>query len=276
MPEPFLIDAYGQFPPGRLCLHWYDEPRPPAPALDALIAETWQAQVEARRQAGGILFNGQLARYLRHRVQDGCLSIDVGPTDYANFMSTNLLNHHRGDEWGWELFSNPIGTSATLMTADGWILLGRRNDRVAWHAGYVHNFGGGLEAGERRADGSIDGFESIQRELREELALRPEDTTRMVCLGLIRDPTIRQPELIFDVHLCLRREDLAGRLNPDDPHEEHTATLACRNAPEAILPFIRSNTPITPVAVGALCLHGRHAFGEAWYQRTIDELVDAM
>jgi len=272
MPEPFLIDVYGQFAPGRLRVVWRDEPRPPHPALDALVARTWEDQVQAHCRAGGMLFNGQLARYLRHHLADGLLTIDVGPTDYANFLATNLLNGARGQGWGWHLFSNPIGTSALPISSDGFLLLGRRSQRVAFHAGYAHTFGGGLEAGERRADDTIDAFASIQRELHEELALAPADIQEILCLGFIRDPAIQQPELIFDASLRLTSDQAAGRLNGDDPHQEHAAVLACRDTPDAILPFIRANPPITPVAIGALCLHGRRRFGEPWYERTIGSL----
>jgi hypothetical protein len=274
VPDPFLIDVYGCFGPDRLRIAWHDEPRPPHADLDALVARTWAGQTRAARESGRILFNGQLARYLRHRLEDGVLVIDVGPTDYANFLATNLLNYPRGEEWGWHLFSNPIGTSAAPITSDGWILLGRRNARVAFHAGYVHAFGGGLEAADRRPDGSVDAFESIRRELHEELGLVDTDLKegRVSCLGLIRDPTIRQPELVFESPLRRTREEMVDRLNLSDPHQEHAALLACRDEPDAIVPFIRTNTPITPVAIGVLLLHGRQHFGESWYERAFREL----
>lgn len=275
MPEPFLIEVYGQFGPGRLRIIWRDEERPPHPALDALVAQTWERQLSAARSSGRMLFNGRLARYLCHHLENGTLVIDAGPTDYANFLATNLLNCERGQEWGWGLFSNPIGTSAAPVTSDGWILLGRRNQRVAFHASYAHTFGGALEPGDRRPDGLIDAFDSIRRELREELALGDADLEPdgIVCLGLIRDPAIRQPELVFEAPVRLSREEAAGRLNLADPRQEHTALLACRDEPGAIVPFIRANTPIAPVAIGALCLHGRRQFGEAWFEQAMRELL---
>jgi hypothetical protein len=98
------------------------------------------------------------------------------------------------------------------------------------------------------------------------------EETQLLCLGLIRDPAIRQPELVFEGPLRLTRDEAAGRLNLSDPHQEHAALLACPDEPGAIVPFIRANTPITPVAVGALCLHGRRRFGEAWYDGAMREL----
>ncbi|NLX23979.1 MAG: hypothetical protein GXY55_20190 [Phycisphaerae bacterium] len=263
----FTVDAFGVFGPGRVRVVWRDEPRPTNAPLDALVDRTWAEALHEAERSGAVLFNGQLARYLRHRVQEEALYIEVGPTDYAQFMSTNYLNHARGDEFGWDLFSNPIGTTATLVTRDGWLLYGRRSKRVACHAGYVHTFGGGLEAGERNAAREFDVFGSVRRELAEELGLRAAEISSMVCLGLIRDATIRQPELIFDAHLTLTRAEVETRLVHDRQHE-HDAVAACRDEPDAVVPFVLAAGRIAPVAVGALCQHGRQRFGEDWYAGT--------
>jgi len=270
--EPFLIDVRGQFAPGQLQVRWRDETRPPRAELDALVAKVWREQTEASRQAGRLLYNGFMVRYLRHQVKDGILSIDGGSTDFANFLATNLLNWPRGEELGWEWFSNPIGSSALPITADGQLLLGRRNQRVAFHAGYVHVIGGGLEAADRRPDGTVDAFAAARRELLEELILAPEEIGEVVCLGMIRDPTIQQPELVFEAALHLTWDEVAERLKTDDPHQEHACLLACPDEADAIVPFIRSNPPVTPVAIGLLCLHGRLRFGQAWYERAITNL----
>lgn len=272
MSVPFLIDVMGQFGPDQLRVRWRDEWPSPDAGLNALVARTWEEQLTASRQSGRLLFNGRLVRYLRHHVTDGVFAIEAESTDFANFLATNLLNWPRGDELGWERFSNPVGSSALPITADGRLLLGRRGQRVIFYAGYVHVIGGGLEAADCREDGTVDAFAAARRELREELALTPEEIGEVVCLGMVRDPTIRQPELIFDAHLRLTWDEVAARLDPNDPHQEHTRLLALPDEPNAILPFIRANGPVTPVAVGLLCFHGRVRFGEAWYAEALRAL----
>jgi len=274
MPQSvFEVAVFGAFGPGQLAVLWRDERRPPHAALEAMIAEAWERCRRKAEQSGALLFNGPLGRYLRHRVEAGRLVVEVGPTDYADWMGTNYCNWPRGGEFGWELYSNPIGTTATLITSDGWLLYGRRSRRVACLAGYIHTFGGCLEPDERRADGTFDVFESVLRELKEELDLAAADVTRMVCLGLIRDATIRQPELIFDTHVRQSRGQIEALLRPDDPHAEHDAIVALRDEPAAAVPFIRSADRIAPVAVGAICLHGRRSFGEAWYAQVLEALT---
>lgn len=274
MPEPvFIVDVFGQYMPEDVTVIWQDEQPIPDPRMQAMIDEEW-AKLEADcRAKNAVLFNGKLLRHIRHETDDGRFTIHVGPTDYAAFMGTNFFNPHRADEFGWENYSNAIGTSATVITDDGWLLLGRRNERVACMAGYVHTFGGGLEPDDRRPDGTFDIFAAIRRELQEELSIGPDEIRELVCMGLIRDRSIRQPELIFNAYICSNREDVLGRLRHDDPHEEHESIVSCRDTPQAIVPFIRSTERIAPVAVGALCQHGRKHHGPQWYDAVLKELT---
>jgi hypothetical protein len=273
MPRPvFSVDAFGHFAPDQLRIVWHDEPRPPHLEIDAMVAEAWERSCAEARRDGRRLFNGRLVRLLRHRLTDGVLTLDVGPTDYANFLGTNYLNHDRGDQLGWEHFGNSIGTTATVITSDGWLLYGRRSDRVACHPGYIHTFGGGLEADERRSDGTLDAFASVCRELGEELIVQADEVIEVVCLGLIRDAWLRQPELIFDARLDLTRSELETRI-AHDHEQEHEAVVAVRAEPEAALPFLTTAVRIAPIAVGAVCLHGRRRFGEEWYASMMDELA---
>jgi 8-oxo-dGTP pyrophosphatase MutT (NUDIX family) len=270
--DVFIIDEYGEFMPSKIRVVWYDEPRRPHAQLDALVARIWNEQYQECKQRGISLFNGQLARYLRHRVEDDTLIVDVGPTDYANFMATNYLNYHRIDEFGRDMFGNPLGTSATLITSDGWLIYGRRNQRVACHAGYVHTFGGGIELEELNDEGTFDVFSCVIRELNEELGLSREDIEQMLCLGIIRDSQTLQPELIFDAHIRLSRDEVVGRINPEDSDEEHEAIVACLDKSAAIVPFIQSTELMAPVAVGAVLLHGRRSFGNEWYEMALLEV----
>lgn len=273
-PRPvFSVDVVGHFTPAQLHIVWHDEPWLLHPEIDAMVAEAWDRSCAGARRERRRLFNGRLVKLLRHRLTRGLLILDAGPTDYAHFMGTNYLNHHRGDELGWEHFANPIGTSATVITSDGWLLYGRRSDRVACHPGYIHTFGGSLEADERGLDGTFDAFASIGRELGEELAVSAGDVVELVCLGLIRDAWIRQPELLFDARLDLTRSELEKRM-AGDHEQEHEAVVAVRADRDEVLPFLTGATRIAPIAVGALCLHGRRRFGEAWYRRLMDGLAE--
>lgn len=263
--SPFAVDAFGEFPPGRVQVHWADTPRPSTPELERLIDESWRQALVRAQETGAILFNGKLVRWLGQRVDGGILHIDAGPTDYRAFVGTNLYNRQRVGEFGRPRFSNPIGTTATIISRDGWLLYGRRSHRVAWHAGYVHTFGGALEAADIRPDGTIDAFAAVHRELGEELLLTDEHIVSTVCVGLIHDHEIWQPELLFDAEVRLSRDEVLGRLDHTDAHQEHTAIEYVRDEPDALLPFIHAAAPIAPVAIGAICLHGWRRWGRKWF-----------
>lgn len=160
-------------------------------------------------------------------------------------------------------FSPPIGTTATILTADGYLLYGRRNNKVVFHADYLHTLGGALEPGNTGAPGQLDGFGSIQCELHEELHLEPADCAAIVCVGMIRDRQIWQPELLFEVTSRLSQAEILGRLDLTND-EEHCPIEACVAQPGALAGFLPACGLVAPVAVGSMLLHGWHHWGSSW------------
>ena len=269
---PFELLAEGHFASGQLAIRWRDEPRPTTPELERMISAEWERRRADADRKGQILFNGQLARYLAHETRDGCLTLIVGPTDYRDFVGTNLYNNRRLAEFGRERFANPIGTTGMLIGRDGFLVLGRRGRRVAYHGGYLHTIGGGLEQDERRQDGTIDGFASLLRELNEELGITENEVMAIECVGLARDDEIHQPELLFEARIDLDREMLARRVDPSDPQQEHTELEFCLDRPEAIVEFLGAARPVAPVATAALLLHGKLAWGPEWFESACEGL----
>lgn len=271
---PFVIDVLGRYPPSQVQTTFSDTPRPTTPELEALIETEWVRQTAVARQTDRVLFNGPLLRYIAHTVgapADGdaeVFHLCVGPTSYRDFVGTNLYNHHRLGEIDWTLFANPVGTTATLTTADGQICYGRRSSRVAYHAEHVHTFGGALEARDQGPDGSIDPFGSLCRELVEELGVAREELRDLLCVGLLRDKEIHQPEMLFEAGLDLTAEELRGRWESAESQAEHNALVTLADEPGAIIPFLNHCGPIAPVAVGALLLHGLLRWGDDWFNRT--------
>ncbi len=263
---PFEILAEGHFTREQLCIRWHEVVRETLPEIEEHIAEQWELRTAEAKRREQLLFNGAMARYLRHRVADAVLEIDAGPTDYRDFVGTNLFGSGFVEEWGWERFANPIGTTGTILSREGRIVLGRRSMRVAFHGGYLHTIGGALEASEVGPGGTIDGFASVRRELREELGLQEADIEAMECVGLIRDFDIWQPELLMEVRVRLSAEELAARAVGADAEREHVGLESCADEPGRIVDFIHAAAPIAPVAVGALMLHGKLKWGEEWYE----------
>jgi hypothetical protein len=268
---PFDILAAGQFAPDDIAIDFDATPRPSTTELDAIIAAEWEKQTADAKVNHRLLFNGVLLRYLSHQVIEGIagqaarFEMTVGPTDYRDFVGTNLFHHDLLEKFGWDHFANPVGTTATLVTSDGLICYGRRSARVSYHARHVHTFGGAFEEADRQADGTIDPFASVAREIMEELGVTLDELPDLTCVGLVRDKEIYQPELLFEATVPLTFSALRERWLTAEAKDEHDELVTLQDGPGAVVPFIKSCGPIAPVAVGALFLRGLHRWGESWF-----------
>jgi 8-oxo-dGTP pyrophosphatase MutT (NUDIX family) len=143
--------------------------------------------------------------------------------------------------------ANPVGVSTALETCDGWLLLGRRNDSVAYYPNRVHPFAGALEPAE-----PLDVFAEVRRELSEELAMTADNITDMQCIGMVEDLSLRQPELIFHVLSSRSRRQIEAKLDAT----EHAGVYAIRTADLRAAKTI-DDPILTPVAAASLVLWKR-------------------
>ncbi len=265
---PFLVDVIGRFGESAVTQSWLNEPQATTPAIEASINQVWTSAVALARVEDAILFDGDLVRLRSTTIRGSSLHVELGPTSYRAFMGTNMNGgimtnpKHRG------FLANPLGISASVITQDGFVAYGRRGRRVAYHAGYVHPFGGMVDQGDRREDGHVDLFGAMQRELEEELGLTREDVADAVVIGLVRDRRLLQPELIFDVMVRCTRRALEARFDPQRSGGEHTAIEFLYDDPDAALPSLTRLGHITPVAEAAYLLHGYTQWGPQWYEQT--------
>jgi 8-oxo-dGTP pyrophosphatase MutT (NUDIX family) len=158
--------------------------------------------------------------------------------------------------------ANPLGVSCALETSDGWLLLGRRNDSVAYYPNRIHPFAGSMDP---RGNPSPNVFDEIARELREEIGLQLSDLAEMRCVALIEDTLLHHPELMFTVRTFRTRGEVEARL--DVSEHEHVEAVRCqRESLEAIL----LNPTMTPVALASVALWGRGQFsgqlGQRWFE----------
>lgn len=265
---PFVIEFIQRYTRDQLSQDWKAAPRPTTPAIEEAIALTWETELALAREGNRMLYNGDLVRLIAARASPTQLHLDLGPTCYRDFLGTNL--HHAATVWrsGERFLADPLGISSTVMTSDGFLVLGRRGSRVMFHAGHLHTFGGLLEPSDRDADGRLDVFGAVIRELTEELGISKEEITDINVAGLVRDRIILQPELLFEANLRLSRAELIARFDPESPDQEHTGLEFVHDEPEAMVAFLRKSSLVTPVAVAAMLLHGRQVWGNDWYEQT--------
>jgi hypothetical protein len=237
-PVEAIIHFAGDFSESQIRTTFTDSPRPLPPAVVAIIESTW---TDALARLGPRLHDGPMLRLNSWQIAGGNLHLNLGHTSYKPFMGTNLMHAELADQYGNEILANPLGLSAALESADGFLLFGHRNNNAAFYPNRIHPFAGTLD------QPSV--FDGIRKELNEELNLRADEIADIRCIGLAEDRTIRQPELVFRVKSTRTRVEIERTL---DAHE-HNEIVAIRCDETEIQDAIR-RADLTPIAVAMLRL----------------------
>jgi hypothetical protein len=261
----FFIDVIGQFQRGDVRVAWREESREIPPALERHIEETWLAEAARAAKDDVLLYDGQLCRLIEFEASAGRLSLTLGRTSYKEFLATNLMGAHLLYTHGADVLANPLGVSTAVTTSDGFLLLGRRSQKVVYNPGRIHPIGGIVEAGQSPS-GLPDPFESILQELRTEANVTPDLIGEVMCLGLVRDKRIIQPELVFDATLKVDAPALRKLASQAAEAQEHDNLILLMNYPSSVVTFMENHSEVlTPVATATLLLHGLRHWGSGWF-----------
>lgn len=204
------------------------------PDVERAIDEAWAA---TNARPGVTLFDGPVCRLEQIVHNPSQLLLDVSTTSYRINVGTNFCHPEFVERFGRGVMANPVGVSAGLLSSDGQLIMGRRNGRVAYYPHMLHPFAGSLEVRD-----SINLFDDVRRELREELSLLPNEIDRIECVGVVEDARLRHPESIFYVRSTLSADALQKKVLP----EEHGTSEAvpCR---ADLLRTFAVRTDLTPV-----------------------------
>ncbi len=201
-------------------VRWSDSHRPTNEQIEADIEKVWAEQTRLAAAQGRRLYNGQLCRVINCEPQDAALLVTLGDVSYKEFVGTNLTNAQLRYTHGAEVLANPLGVSAAVVTGDGFVLLGRRSNKVLSNTGCIHPVGGMVEKPAEPNETPAP-FKAMAAELFEELALPAEAITQNVCLGVVRDKRLVQPEMVFEVHVTSNvasiRDQATRATDPSEP-----------------------------------------------------------
>jgi 8-oxo-dGTP pyrophosphatase MutT (NUDIX family) len=226
-----------------------------------LVDETWRL---ATARPGVKLFDGPMCRLESWSLRADVLHLELSRTSYKLFYGTNISHPELADRYGHAVLANPVGVSPALETCDGYLMMGRRNDSVAYYPSRIHPFAGALEPADSEVGEGPDLFAAVARELAEELSIASHEIAEMRCTGVVEDVALRQPELIFRVRTDLTRRQIEQRLDPD----EHVSTYPIRATSADVEAALREPL-LTPVGAASLLLWGRIRFGQEWFDANL-------
>ena len=219
------------------------------PELERRIDETWRRRTEA---APNLFHDAPLARLVAHGLLPDKLALFVGETTFREFVGTNLeaeSDPSIHESLGEDYFANPLGVSAVILTKDDALLLGRRSVQTVEGVGQWDLPGGHVPFQEGIA---CSPFDTIGRELHEELGLGRSDIASLHCAGLVENGLTHKPELIFVVRVTEKAKKLEKRATAHGDRE-HDAFMTWPAAKSDVLELLRTRgDELTPVAAGGL------------------------
>lgn len=237
----FRMIHLGTLRQGQIHTRFVPSTRIQHPKVEPAIQRAWE---EALSRPGVRLFDGPVCRMESMHWQGEDLWIDLSQTSYRIVIGTNFANPHFADTYGPHVMANPLGVSTLVLTADKYLMMGRRNDSVAYYPNRVHPFAGSLEV---QAD-PIDLFHNIRRELREEIGLTSAEIESIIFIGLAEDLNLRHPESLFLTRTYLTRREIEARLDP----AEHQNTWSIHASVEPVRQILDSPDALTPIAQSLL------------------------
>jgi 8-oxo-dGTP pyrophosphatase MutT (NUDIX family) len=249
----FRVLQAGDWSPGRVRSVAEPNDRALIPAVEAAIESAWTT---AKSRPGALLFDGPMCRLQSWSADAEHLTLHLADSSYKPFFGTNISHPEFIDLYGPDVMANPVGVSPAVQTSDGHLIMGRRNDSVAYYPGRIHPFAGCLEPGD------TDVFAAVVRELSEELAINPDDIVDLRCTGVASELSLKQTELIFAVTVAATRNGLISRLDT----AEHAATWSVPATAADVASAVKNpDALLTPIAVSSLLLWGRVQFGQQWF-----------
>lgn len=264
----FFLDFTGEFQSQQLSVQWVDQRRRTHEEIERLIESAWAHHSDRAGKTPRKLFDGSLCRLIDCQTDGSKLTLTLGPVSFKEFLGTNLSNAQVRYVHGTDVLADALGVSAAVATDDGYLLLGRRSDAVAYNAGRIHPIGGMMEPA-AHAGKVPDPFASLANELAEELNVPTSLVKDVVCLGMVRDKDIVQPELLFDVTVAASAADIRRAAASARDADEHVELVPVRNCPSAIVRFIEDHHhELSAMAVAALLLHGQRCWGTGWFTAT--------
>jgi 8-oxo-dGTP pyrophosphatase MutT (NUDIX family) len=269
MTFPFDHLASGSFTERAIRTRWFDQRLHLTEEVARLVADAWdEAKVEATAH-GRSLFPGPLTRLLGASDSGDTLTLDLGPTDFREFVGTNLRHPEIAEQHGRNALANPLGVSVAVVTADGQLLIQQRSHQVFEYPGFFHVCGGNVEPIDVAGPEGPGVCAAVRRELDEELGIGTEQIVRLTCIGLIANHASFKPDLLFEAEVTLAAATFHATRN-----EEYSALAFVEGDTDLSAFLVKNRGRITPPGMACLLAVGRRRYGESWHEGVVPQLCD--
>ncbi|OPY75051.1 MAG: hypothetical protein A4E65_03653 [Syntrophorhabdus sp. PtaU1.Bin153] len=262
--EEFEVVAHGIFPEDSIRVDYKPGVRIRWEyATQAFIDDAWKNYVQASRETGVTVYNGNILRLDGVERANGYLSLVLSDTDFRSAIGTGTSDFITAFPGAPQ--ANPFSLSVALVTADGRIVIEKRN-RIDARRRKYHVIAGFMERELDALNGRPNPFDALRREVCEELALSIEDP--LYAMGLVR--TVYGSELCFYNRLSISFSDLLEIKEKGETDCEIDTLEGVEDSPSAVASFIAGHMgDFVPSGRACLLLYGREAYGAKWYEDTM-------
>lgn len=107
-----------------------------------LITQAWRQLRNKTKMTKTILFNERGYRLLRLSYSSGLLTLQLGPTDFREYIGTFRHNTKIMNDLGRNYVSCPLAVLGTIVTSDNFLILSKRGKNVFGAKGLILPIGG--------------------------------------------------------------------------------------------------------------------------------------
>ena len=228
------------------------------PGPHAQRAQVYWQELTARGDKH--LFNGELFRLEDFTATRERLTLHLGRTCYRDQIYSNAHAEELLRDFGARALAHGLGVSALAITADDYLPIIRRGERLGEEPGKLDVVGGHAHPDRHYINGKADLFRAILEELETELNLSTAAVRTNVCCGLVENLLSGKPDLVFCARLDRTMPEIEKEIAFAAEAYEIAALSAVPLAPAAIQQYLHmQQQAMTPSAHGALQL-----LAESW------------
>jgi len=214
---------------------------------DALeyIKKQWNKIVQEKPS----MFAGDLVRVVKSNSDSEHIRLYTIHTTYDDFYVTQTKSFQ--EKFPNELISNPLSVGCILVTNDNYLVLGIRNKQVAVEPGKITVVSGMVDDKDIVDFKKVDLFSCINREIEEEIGVKPKEISDLLCIGLVDSKYGQNTHVPFFGRTNLHFNEILQRENDG----EFSEIIKLGNSEIEISAILNNNNNLSDILVPTLQIY---------------------